>query len=199
MKKNNDNFWKLHLPFAMTGGVVFVLALVMAMAHDIKKIKRMERAQNTKMARIDAGIKSANAQIDSLYNAVGGAVEDSLARHPEYQWVVDNAAQIDSLRAVNQNLVQRAYNAARKNSIMDIPRNDESVFSDFADVPGVKNVKWQYYANKNKIREFDRRAPFVAHLPNTVRAHFYLQANKQVHELQDKIDSLLDEKNRLIR
>ncbi|MBQ2859401.1 MAG: hypothetical protein IJE82_03495 [Alphaproteobacteria bacterium] len=199
MKKNNDNFWKLHVPFIMTGGIVFVLALVFAMAYDTKKIKRMEKAQNTKVANIDSQIKSANAKIDSLYDVSDSLIADSLARHPEYQWVVQNQGATDSLRGVNQELLSQAYNAARKNSMMTIVRRNETLFSDFSDVPAVRNVKWKYYANKKKIQEFDHRAPFVAHVPDAVRAHFYTSANKQVHDLQMKIDSLLNEKKQLIR
>ena len=199
MKNNNDNFWKLHVPFIMTGGILFVLALVMAMVYDTKKIKRMEREQNTKIAKIDSQVKSANAQIDSLYSVSDSLIADSLVRHPEYQWVVQNQGTVDSLRTVNRDLMTRAYNAAQKRSIMAIVKNNETVFRDFSDVPGVKNVKWQYYANKNKIQEFDRLAPNVRHVPDAVRAHFDKSANAQVRVLQGKIDSLLNEKNQLIR
>lgn len=199
MKKNNDNFWKLHVPFIMTGGIALVLALVMAMAYDTKKIKGAERAQNTKVANIDSQIKSANAKIDSLYNISDSLIADSLARHPEYQWVIQNKGPVDSLRGVNQELLSQAYNAARKNSTMTIVRRNETVFSDFSDVPAVRNVKWKYYANKKKIQEFDRRAPFVAHVPDAVRAYFDNKTNADVRALQMKIDSLLNEKKQLIR
>ena len=199
MKKNNDNFWKLHVPFIMTGGIAFVLALVMAMAYDAKKIKRMERAQNTKVAKIDSQIKSANVQIDSLYNISDSLVADSLARHPEYQWVIQNKGPVDSLRNVNQGYINQAYNAVKKHSIMQIANNNETVFSDFSDVPAVRNVKWKYYANKKKIQEFDRRAPFDAHVPDAVRAHFDNKTNADVRALQMKIDSLLNEKRNLVR
>lgn len=59
---------------------------------------------------------------------------------------------------------------------------DESVFQRFDRIAGVRNVKWKYYGNKKKIQEFDRRAPFVQHVPDAVRA------------LQQQIDSLLNEK-----
>lgn len=199
MKKNNDNFWKLHVPFIMTGGIALVLALVMAMAYDTKKIKGAERAQNTKVANIDSQIKSANAKIDSLYNISDSLIADSLARHPEYQWVIQNKGPVDSLRGVNQELLSQAYDAARKNSTMTIVRRNETVFSDFSDVPAVRNVKWKYYANKKKIQEFDRRVPFVAHVPDAVRAHFDNKTNADVRALQMKIDSLLNEKKQLIR
>ena len=199
MKKNNDNFWKLHVPFIMTGGIAFVLALVMAMAYDTKKIKRMERAQNTKVAKIDSQIKSAKSQIDSLYRVADSLVADSLARHPEYSWVVNNKEKTDSLRVLNQNYINQAYNAAKKQSIFEIVRHDESVFERFDKVAGVRNVKWKYYGNNKKIQEFDRRAPFVAHVPDAVRAHFDNKTNAQVRALQMKIDSLLNEKKQLIR
>lgn len=197
--KKNDTFWKLHVPFIMTAGIAFVLALVMAMAYDTKKIKRMERAQNTKMAKIDSQIKSAQAQVDSLYNMVDVWTADSLARHPEYQWSAKNKAVIDSLRATNQELMTQAYNAVKNYSVMQIVKNNETVFSDFSDVPAVKNVKWKYYGNKKKIQEFDRRAPSVEHVPIAVRAHFDSKANKQIRDLQMQIDSLLNEKSKLIR
>lgn len=107
---------------------------------------------------------------------------DSLARHPEYSWVVNNKEKTDSLRAVNQNYINQAYNAAKKQSIFEIVNQDESVFQRFDRIAGVRNVKWKYYGNKKKIQEFDRRAPFVQHVPDAVRA------------LQQQIDSLLNEK-----
>lgn len=199
MKKNNDNFWKLHVPFIMTGGIAFVLALVMAMAYDTKKIKRMERAQNTKVAKIDSQIKSAKSQIDSLYRVADSLVADSLARHPEYSWVVNNKEKTDSLRVLNQEYINQAYNAAKKQSVFEIVNRNESVFQRFDGIAGVRNVKWKYYGNKKKIQEFDRRAPFVAHVPDAVRAHFDNKTNAQVRALQMKIDSLLNEKKQLIR
>ncbi|MFQ6703263.1 MAG: hypothetical protein ACLRFO_03640 [Alphaproteobacteria bacterium] len=199
MKKNNDNFWKLHVPFIMTGGIAFVLALAMAMAYDTKKIKRMERAQNTKVAKIDSQIKSANAQIDSLYRVTDSLVVDSLARHPEYSWVVANKDKIDSLRVLNQEYMQQAYEAAKKYSMIEVVYCNERVFERFGGVSGVRNVKWKYYDNKKKIQEFNRRAPLVAHVPSGVRAHFDRKINAQVRARQMQIDSLLNEKNRLIK
>lgn len=199
MKNNNDNFWKLHVPFIMTGGIAFVLALVMAMAYDTKKIKRMERAQNTKVAKIDSQIKSANVQIDSLYRVVDSLVADSLARHPEYSWVVANKDKIDSLRVLNQEYMQQAYEAAKKYSMIEVVYCNERVFERFGGVSGVRNVKWKYYDNKKKIQEFDRRAPNVRHVPDAVRAHFDRKINAQVRARQMQIDSLLNEKNRLIK
>ena len=199
MKKNNDNFWKLHVPFIMTGGIAFVLALVMAMAYDTKKIKRMERAQNTKVAKIDSQIKSANSQIDSLYRVADLLVVDSLARHPEYSWVVANKDKIDSLRVLNQEYMQQAYEAAKKYSMIEVVYCNERVFERFGGVSGVRNVKWKYYDNKKKVQEFDRRAPLVVHVPSGVRAHFDRKINVQVRARQMQIDSLLNEKNRLIK
>lgn len=199
MKKNNDNFWKLHVPFIMTGGIAFMLALVMAMVYDNKKIKKLEREQNTKVAKIDSLIKSANAQIDHLYGVSDSLVADSLTRHPEYSWVVANKEKTDSLRTLNQEYINQAYNAAKKQSIFEIVNRNESVFERFGRIAGVRNVKWQYYGNKKKIQEFDRRAPFVAHVPDAVRAHFDNKTNAQVRALQMKIDSLLNEKKQLIR
>lgn len=199
MKNNNDNFWHVRVSSGMLAGICLVLTLVLTMAHDTKKIKRMDREQNTKVAKVDAQIKAAEAKVDSIYKATDFFVADSLARHAEYRWVADNKRAIDSLRVVNQDLTQQAYNAAKKNSMMMIVKNNETVFRDFSDVPGVRNIKWKYYANKKKIQEFDRRAPSVGHVPDAVRAHFYTSANKQVRDLQMKIDSLLNEKKNLVR
>lgn len=199
MKNNNDNFWHVRVSSAMLAGICLVLILVLTMAHDTKKIKRMDREQNTKVAKVDAQIKAAEAKVDSIYKATDFFVADSLARHAEYRWVADNKRAIDSLRVVNQDLTQQAYNAAKKNSIMAIVKNNETVFRDFSDVPGVRNVKWKYYANKKKIQEFDRRAPSVEHVPDAVQAHFYVSASRQVRDLQMKIDSLLNEKKNLVR
>lgn len=199
MKNNNDNFWHVRVSSGMLAGICLVLILVLTMAHDTKKNKRMDREQNTKVAKVDAQIKAAEAKVDSLYSVSDSLIADSLARHAEYRWVADNKRAIDSLRVVNQDLTQQAYNAAKKNSIMAIVKNNETVFRDFADVPGVRNVRWKYYANKKKIQEFDRRAPSVEHVPDAVRAHFYVSASRQVRDLQMKIDSLLNEKKNLIR
>lgn len=199
MKNNNDNFWHVRVSSGMLAGICLVLILVLSMAHDTKKNKQMNREQNTKVAKVDAQIKAAEAKVDSIYKATDFFVADSLARHAEYRWVADNKRAIDSLRVVNQDLTQQAYNAARQTAMMTVAYNNETVFRDFADVPGVRNVKWKYYANKKKIQEFDRRAPSVGHVPDAVRAHFYTSANKQVRDLQMKIDSLLNEKKNLVR
>lgn len=199
MKNNNDNVWHVRVSSAMLAGICLVLTLVLTMAYNTKKNKQMDREQNTKVAKVDARIKAAEAKVDSIYKATDFFVADSLARHAEYRWVADNKRAIDSLRVVNRDLTQRAYDAARQTAMMTVAHNDETVFRDFATVPGVRNVKWKYYANKKKIQEFDRRAPFVEHVPDAVRAHFYVSAGCQVRDLQMKIDSLLNEKKNLVR
>ena len=161
--------------------------------------KIREKRRNEKIADIDSQIRTVRYHIDSLFDVADAQVVDSLARHPEYSWVVANKDKIDSLRVLNQEYMQQAYEAAKKYSMIEVVYCNERVFERFGGVSGVRNVKWKYYDNKKNIQEFDRRAPLVAHVPDAVRAHFDRKINAQVRARQMQIDSLLNEKNRLIK
>ncbi len=199
--KKQDNFWKIHLTPTVVGALIVLLALyiVLDKVHIKQQNLHQEKQKTEQIKNLDAQIQHRFQSVDSLRNVVNAHVTDSLMRHPEYKFVVDNQSATDSLRTTNQEMLNRAYNAARKHAIFDIVRQDESVFNNFAYIPAVNNIKWRYYTNKNKIRDFDKRKQATEHLPRLVRAHFDSVANSQIYKLQLELDSLLNQKNQALK
>ena len=183
------------------GNALIIMSLVLLIATVCKlgkDSKNTEKNKSEQIALIDAQIRQAFDSIDSLRTLVSDKTMDSLAHHPEYSYLMDNRAKIDSLRQTNKELLDRAYMAAKKISMFTVARRDERLFTDFKDVSGVNRVKWPYYANKKKIQDYDKQCDAIKHLPAMVRAHFDSTTAKQIYDLQTQIDSLLIKKDSII-
>ena len=179
--------------------MIMSLVLLIATVGKLGKNNRdTEKSKSEQIAQTDAQIRQAFDSVDSLRTLVNDKTKDSLAHHPEYSYLMDNRAKIDSLRQTNEDLLDRAYKAAKKISMFTVARRDERLFTDFKDVSGVNRAKWPYYANKKKIQDYDKRCDAIKHLPAMVRAHFDSTTAKQIYDLQTQIDSLLMKKDSII-
>ncbi len=201
MKNKNFYLAVLQKPAAVCFGFV-LLALLTVKGRELiqnQQQKIIEKQQTEQLNALDTQIQQHFQAVHRLRDGIDKQTADSLMRHPEYKFVMDNMAATDSLRASNKKLLTRACNAAQKLSVFEIVRHNESVFSDFAHVPTVKNIKWRYYANKNKIRNFDKCKLSVQHVPRFVRMHFDSVTNAEIYKLQLELDSLLNQKNQVLK
>ena len=82
--------------------------------------------------------------------------------------------------------------------MVKIPHKNESVFTDFTEIPTIQNIKNSYYKNKRKIRDFDRHIQALGTLPQDVRYHIDSATIAQISKHQNQIDSLLCVKDALI-
>lgn len=179
---------------------VFVM-LMIAVSYAIVKYGENARQQSEHAKQIkqtNEKIVAAHAKIDSIRHTMPQQITDSLMHHPEYRYIIENQKRIDSLGHANDSLLNLAYSAAKKKSVIRIVRKNESVFYDFFHIPAVKNANWQYYVNKKEIQAFNKRKKAIDALPQMVNVHFTNQANMQISNIQRKIDSLLMQKDTLL-
>ena len=202
---NHDNAHRQVLFFIRlaTAALITAAAINALCTQDVtdKKQKHTDTTKTTKLNNIDnlnQAISVAWQNISDVRNGVKHQVQDSLARNPEYAFVVENAPRIDSLRAVNEQLLARAYKAAKRNAIHSVPYSGERVFTYNANIPDVKNIKHKYMRNKNEIKLYQKRRDATCNIPNMVQAHFDTRANNLIAGYLNEIDSLLKIKDSLI-
>lgn len=160
--------------------------------------KENAKKTNEKISNIDDEIANSKRYIDSLRTTKEERIQDSLMTYPDYQYISQNQHTTDSLRSVNKQLLDSAYKHARSNSLTTAALYNESLFTDFDDMPLVKNIGQQYYRNKQKINRFDQRKQKLGTIPYDVRRHIDSTTYAQIGKHQNQIDSLLNEKNNLI-
>ena len=118
--------------------------------------------------------------------------------YPEYQYVEQNKGATDSLRIANRELLNSAYKYARSNSLVMAPQHNESLFTDFADMPMIEKIRHLYYNNKQKINTFDRHKRALGTIPYDIRRYIDSATYAQITQLQNQIDSLLNQKDKII-
>lgn len=183
--------------------IAFLLALIICVfvARTVPDIRRDEKDKSTPdslLRTTNKNITITSAEIDSLRRALPQLIEDSLRRNETFQYLSQNAAQIDSMRTVNQELIDRAYATAARTSMFSVPRRNATVFSEYRDVRGIKPLSWKYYANDKLIRAYDKTKSANPNLERSIRSHFDSIGNMQITRLQNQIDSLLNKKYELI-
>lgn len=161
-------------------------------------IRHSRQNAEAAMDKINAQITDVRYDIDSIRIALPRQVSDSLAFNPVYQEILQNRAYIDSLRTTNEELINRAYNIAYRNSIFAVPHRNESVFRNYRDIKGISPIAWKYYANDKKIRAYDKLTRENPNLRRAIQSHFDSISNIKISQLQNKMDSLLDEKHKQI-
>jgi len=148
--------------------------------------------------KMDWDIKSLRCKIDSVRGAAPVATLDSLMKYTAYRYIVENRATADSLIGANQELLNRAYRAAHKYSNFTVPKRNESLFTDYAELDVVNKIRPIYYSNKRRITRYTRAADEMRPVIPVVRNHFDSVTNRRVSDLQLKMDSLLNQKIALI-
>ena len=174
--------------------ILFIFLMVATECSHTENAKKT----NEKISNIDDEIANSKRYIDSLRTTKEERIHDSLIQYPAYQYVTENRETADSLRNTNAQMLQHAYNIAKSNSMVKIPHKNESVFTDFTEIPTIQNIKNSYYKNKRKIREFDRHIQALGTLPQDVRYHIDSATIAQISQYQNQIDSLLCVKDALI-
>ena len=116
--------------------------------------KQKWKQTQSESQQLDQNIQSAFDTIDSLQKTRAQRITDSVGKNPGYIYITNNQARIDSLKHANMQLLSWAYNSARNYSVMNAVYKNESVFSDYAQIPAVKNAGIQYRRNKKEIQKF---------------------------------------------
>ena len=174
-----------------------VMFIALVIATECCQKDNREKADET-ISKIDDKIAYNRHQIDSLYTAKEQRIQDSLVFYPDYQYVEQNKGATDSLRIANIELLDSAYKYARSNSLVMAPQHNESLFTDFADMPMIEQIRHLYYNNKQKINTFDRHKRALGTIPYDIRRYIDSATYAQITQLQNQIDSLLNQKDKII-
>ncbi len=171
------------------------VALLLLTGIVITDIIKQHNQEKQKSEKLDADITKTFAQIDSLKNSRTRRINDSLAQHSEYVYTAENQNKIDSLKIANSELLNNAYNAARNYSLTRVARKNEGVFSEFSDVPLVRNSGIHYNKNKCIIQDFNQKKSAADCLEHNIRRYIDSALIEEVLALQLKLDTLLRQKN----
>lgn len=177
--------------------IAIIAILTLYVANEIIS-KDLQEAQNKKIAQIDSDIKNALSAIDSLRNTRDARITDSLMQYPDYEYVVCNQKNADSLRIANAQIMDRAYNQAKNHSVTSPVFRNENIFTDFADVPHIVRDKNAYYRNKKSIAKFDKARANIDKITPQIQHHIDSATFAQIDMQQRVIDSLLNQKNQHI-
>lgn len=173
--------------------VYIVAAYIMAnaLSEKGKELDNSLSAMNNDIAAVKYRIDSARMNLPRL-------IADSLGRNDSYLYVVENKRTADSLRHVNDSLLSRAYQIARRNSLVTLPRRSTSLFKDYGDNKQIKQIGWKFYKNQKFLKEYDAADQKKGRAEENVRIYFSDSINRYVSDMQSVMDSLLDQKNQLI-
>ena len=172
--------------------LLFMIAILLSMTAN------QESAKNKLLAETDRNIDATRDEIQRIRTALPGLISDSLNKNDTYTYLVENGPAIDSLRKANDQILDRAYNAAYRHSMFNVPKHNTTVFTEFSEIPTVRNSGWKYWANDKKIRQYDRVKSMNPNLQRAIRSHFDSVANNRITQLQARMDSLLNKKLNLV-
>ena len=158
------------------------------------EVKKKRDAEKQKSEQLDAKIANTFNAIDSLRTTRTRRINDSLAQHSEYVYTAENRHKIDSLTNKNIELLNNAYNAARNYSMTRVAYNNESVFSDFSDIPLVRNSGIHYNKNKRIIQDFNQKKSVADYLENNIRRYIDSVTVAEIFNLQLKLNNMLQQK-----
>lgn len=172
--------------------LLFMIAILLSMTAN------QESTKNKLLVETDKNISATRDEISRIRTALPGLISDSLNRNDTYTYLIKNGPAIDSLRKANGQILDRAYNAAYRHSMFNVPKHNTTVFTEFSEIPTVRNSGWKYWANDKKIRQYDRVKSMNPNLQRAIRSHFDSVANNRITQLQARMDSLLNKKLNLV-
>ncbi len=200
MAQSNDNFWKIHLKPTVISVIVVAVALCSyADRARVNRIQNQEKQQSARIEKLDSQIIAKFSASRQLQAAIDKKTQDSLNRIPEYVFVMQNRNRVDSLRNANDSLIKRAYKIVISDTVFGIVRKNESLFTEYSDIPQVQNIGWQYWRNKQVIKYFEQQLSAVENTSENVRTYFRKSADAKIQQLYREIDVLLTEKEQIIR
>lgn len=181
--------------------LVIVLLAACVYKHNNKYEKKLDKEQNQKIDSLnmtDRAIVATRYEIDSVHRVLPGMILDSMMRNAVCSYLMQNMVRTDSLRHVNDSLLTRAFEIANKRTIFSVPRRNTTLFTEYADFPGMRRIGRQYYANDKQIRKYDKINSENPYLTRAIRTHFDSVANNKISQLQRQMDSLLNIKHKQI-
>lgn len=201
VNKNNTNLTpdKDDNTYALALCILFALLIIIGfMSVQTQEPKQPADTTTVQQYNINQQIDSMRGAIDSLRHTKQKHINDKLMQIPEYQYVQQHQARIDSLVNVNKQLLNRAYNAATNYSVMTIVPYNAKVFQDYQHIPAVQQSSWPYYKNNKEIKTFNQQKNRANQIAPGVRLQAETEIINKIDSALVRLDSLLNEKNNLL-
>jgi len=152
--------------------------------------------------KINNQIQDAREQIEKLRTARPKRINKELMRNDDYRYIQKHGDKVSELRRMNEQLISRACDIVRKRSLprFVLVARTPMVFmlyaSKYSEVSSLQNI---YEINCRTISLYERRLKKIDGLEQRVKNHHDSIMHAEIDRYQLMIDSLLNEKMRLIR
>lgn len=153
----------------------------------------------TCLFEINAQINNARRKIEMLRATHGREIEKHMRCNNDYLYICEHGAEIDSLRAINERLIRDAAAIIRKTKPMAICPNSSATFSLNKDIPRVAAMGQYYDFNLRQIQIFEQRRDRFRDIQQRIRNKCDSAMYAEIDRYQILIDSLLNEKIKMIR
>lgn len=154
------------------------------------------------IATIDNEIGTLRYRIDSIRTNVSRQIQDSLSMCGQYIYIRENREKVEQLAEENKEILKKVYNLVKRQSPFNIPKCNETLFTENADmgylprneVDYINYARQIYFSNKRKITKFNKAEAALKKIEPSIRNHFGQHAIAQISDMQLQIDSLLNKK-----
>ena len=177
--------------------VALVFSLHPAKKASIKQgdnVTKIDSALYETHHKIDSALYETHHKIDSMRYGIDSTIQDSLRNNGTYMRLVKNQIKSDSLKIVNDSLIDAAYTRAKKHSIFKVPHKNATVFTEFNEIPAVRSASFKYWKNKNQIAILEQYAAQTENPEIYVRRFLDSTNTANIRAAQFQIDSLLNQK-----
>ena len=147
---------------------------------------------------INHEINALRHDIDSLHRTVQQRANAEMEQHPTFQYIEQNRDYIEKLKSINNKLLRDSYQLASKQSPLEMPTRGPAVFKQYENVPAIKRNGKIYAANNKAIKEFEKHAAELEKLQVDSYNRTAQNTTHTVFIMQNKMDSLLNVKDRII-
>lgn len=173
---------------------IIVAAVSVALVFSLHPAKKASIKQGDNVTKIDSALYETHHKIDSMRYGIDSTIQDSLRNNGTYMRLVKNQIKSDSLKIVNDSLIDAAYTRAKKHSIFKVPHKNATVFTEFNEIPAVRSASFKYWKNKNQIAILEQYAAQTENPEIYVRRFLDSTNTANIRAAQFQIDSLLNQK-----
>ena len=173
---------------------IIVAAVSVALVFSLHPAKKASIKQGDNVTKIDSALYETHHKIDSMRYGIDSTIQDSLRNNGTYMRLVKNQIKSDSLKIVNDSLIDAAYTRAKKHSIFKVPHKNATVFTEFNEIPAVRSTSFKYWKNKNQIAILEQYAAQTENPEIYVRRFLDSTNTANIRAAQFQIDSLLNQK-----
>ncbi|GEM_PF-2510416 len=176
--------------------------ILMSVAMFVIGIAASEAQSVSDLYDIDVQIRHAREQIDMARKYREKQIKNTLYRNSDYRYVAEHSKEVAALRRQNEQLVARACEIVRRKNLPKVVlvAHSPMVFMLYSSkYPEVSSLRGMYDYNCRQITIYQRRLEKIGGMELQVKNQYDSVMYEQINRYQLMIDSLLNEKIRLVR